>query len=92
MIELAISYITFLDRFIIDAIKWLIDNDLFMCSIPIFASVITLSVDFIRGQQIFSTERYMRMTQPQEGDISEMLKIISHEEYEQMKERIKTLE
>ena len=92
MLDLYFQYVIWLNRTLVNGIKWLVDNDCWyyvtMCLVPVIATTITMVKDSAHSYQLNLTDRYQKIEQAQKADISKLLEIYSHEELKSMKERI----
>lgn len=86
MLDFCIRYVTYLDRLLIDGIKWLVDNDylyyVIMCLVPFVGATIRMI------EEISLKERYQKLEQAQKADITKLMEIYSYDELKHMKERI----
>lgn len=92
MLDLYFQYVVWLNRTLLDGIKWLITNRdayyVVMCSIPIVAAFIEFLKHRIIDNEMTIQERYEKIERAQKDDMQKLLEIYSHEELKSMKERI----
>ena len=82
MLDFCIRYVTFLDRLLIDGIKWLTENDdgyyAFMCLIPILGTIITA----MRGQLMMFFDSHKETTTEQIKEAIDTLGNVTEKERE----------
>lgn len=92
MLNLYFQYVIWLNRTLLDGIKWLITNKdayyIIMCSVPIIATFIEFLTHHVIDNEMTIQERYEKIERAQKDDISKLLEIYSHEELKSMRERI----
>ena len=92
MLDLYFQYVVWLNRTLLEGIKWLITDKnayyIVMCSIPILATFIEFLRHRVIDDEMTIQERYEKIERAQKDDISKLLEIYSHEELKLMKERV----